>query len=138
MTKAELYRFIAAHDLGVLGTISARGTPECALVGIAVTPELELIFDTISSSRKYGNLLRNPDAAFVIGWANEITLQYEGRARLPEGDELSRYREVYFSKWPDGRDRLSWQGITHFVVEPKWIRYSDYNEASRGIVELSF
>ena len=52
MTKADIYRFIAKQTLGVLGTLSSGGSPQSALVGIAVTPELEIIFDTVKSSRK--------------------------------------------------------------------------------------
>ena len=35
MTRTELYDFIAAHKLGVLGYLSEQGTPRSALVGIA-------------------------------------------------------------------------------------------------------
>jgi hypothetical protein len=52
MTKSDLFHFVTQHKLGVLGSISPRGAPQSALVGIAVTPELEIIFDTVSSSRK--------------------------------------------------------------------------------------
>lgn len=44
MTKADLFTFMAGHKLGVLGTISRDGSPQSALVGIAVTRELEIIF----------------------------------------------------------------------------------------------
>ena len=65
MTKVELFDFISRRKLGVLGYLSIQGAPRSALVGIAVTAELEIIFDTVSSSRKYGNLLANPSASFV-------------------------------------------------------------------------
>jgi len=138
MTKEDVYRFMAGKDYGVLGSISPDGEPQCALVGIAVTPELELIFDTVSSSRKYVNLKQRPRAAFVIGWENEITLQYQGEARELQGADLERCQTVYFAKWPDGPERMKWPGITYFAVQPKWIRYSDFNEGSRGIEELTF
>jgi len=138
MTKTELHRFLASHKLGVLGYLSPSGAPRSALVGIGVTPELEIVFDTVASSRKYGCLIANPAASFVVGWAGEVTVQMEGRAFLPVGDELLRYREAYFAAWPDGRDRLNWPGITHFVVRPSWIRYSDFDQRPPLIEELSF
>ena len=138
MDKGELYEFLAGNDLGVLGTLSEAGSPESALVGIAVTPELEVIFDTVNTSRKYRNLQRNQRASFVIGWTNEITVQYEGEARELVAGEADRYKEVYFAKWPDGRDRQKWVGIAYFVVKPNWIRYNDFNEGSRKIVEMAF
>jgi hypothetical protein len=52
MTKVDIYQFIAKQKLAVLGTLSSGGSPQSALVGIAVTPELEIIFDTVKSSRK--------------------------------------------------------------------------------------
>ncbi len=55
------------QKLGVLSTVNAQGTPESALVGIAVTSDLEIIFDTVKTSRKYTNLVANSAAAFVVG-----------------------------------------------------------------------
>jgi hypothetical protein len=138
MTKAGVYEFMTAHKLGVLGYLSPRGEPRSALVGIAVTPELEIVFDTVSSSRKYGCLLSNPAASFVIGWAGEITVQFEGNAFQPEGADLVHYQEVYFAAWPDGPQRLSWPGIAYFVVRPRWIRHSDYDQRPPVIEEFTF
>lgn len=138
MTKTDLFGFIQSQKLGVLGTISPEGSPQSSLVGIAVTPELDVIFDTVKSSRKYRNLSANPACSFSIGWSGEVTLQYEGRAFEPSGGELAGYQEVYFKKWPDGPDRLSWPGITYFVVRPKWIRYSDFDQRPPLNQEFSF
>src|SRR5271168_3713565 len=138
MNKTDLFDFINSHKLGVLGTISPDGAPQSALVGIAVTPDLEIVFDTVKSSRKYRNLITNPVCSFSIGWTGEITVQFEGHAREPAGDELARCQAVYFKKWPDGPDRLSWPGLTHFVVRPKWIRYSDFDQRPPSIQEFTF
>jgi hypothetical protein len=138
MNKADLFKFMAGHKLGVLGSISLDGSPQSALVGIAVTEELEIIFDTVASSRKYGNLLANPAASFVVGWSGETTVQFEGEAFHPLGAELARYQQVYFAAWPECRDHLSWPGIAYFVVRPKWIRYSDYDQRPPLIEEFRF
>ena len=53
MTKADIYQFIAKQKLGVLGTISSVGSPQSALVGIAVTPELEIIFAPTRSATRH-------------------------------------------------------------------------------------
>jgi hypothetical protein len=99
------------------------------LVGIAVTKDLKLIFDTVTTSRKYRNLLQNPSIAFVIGWEGEQTIQYEGMAKVPAADELKELLPVYLEKFPDGKDRKErWKDIAYFYVEPKWIRYSDFSE----------
>jgi hypothetical protein len=138
VTKAQLLDFISRHKLGVIGYLSPSGTPRSALVGIAVTPELEIVFDTVSSSRKHGDLLRNPAASFVIGWQGEVTVQYEGQAFQPTGAELTRYQQVYFAAWPDGPERLAWPGIAYFVVRPQWIRYSDFDRRPPLIEEFAF
>jgi general stress protein 26 len=138
MTKQELYAFIRQHDQAVLATVSPSFTSESALVVVAVTPDLELIFDTVRSSRKYANLKENPSISFVIGWKGEITLQYEGVAEEPVGDELHRYKSLYFARYPDGRSREVWPGIVYFKVRPKWIRYCDYDPESRELPEFTF
>lgn len=138
MTQADVSKFMAGQKLGVLGSISAEGAPQAALVGIAVTPQLEIVFDTVSTSRKYANLVANPAASFVVGWAGEVTVQYEGRAFQPMGGELMQYQQVYFAAWPECRDHLSWPGIAYFVVRPKWIRYSDYDQRPPVIEEFTF
>jgi hypothetical protein len=138
VTKAELFHFISQHKLGVLGYLSPEGTPRSALVGIGVTPDLEIIFDTVSSSRKYNDLLANPAASFVIGWQREATVQYEGQAFQPTGADLLRYQKFYFAAWPDGPERLSWPGIGYFVVSPRWIRFSDFDRRPPLIEESKF
>lgn len=119
MTKEEIYNFIQKHKLGILATVSYENTPEAAVVGIAVTTNLELIFDTLGETRKCRNLRVNPNIAFVIGWDEEVTLQYEGEAEEPKGIELERFKQVYFEKWPDGVEREKWPDITYFRVRPK-------------------
>ena len=138
MTRAELRDFMALQKLGVLGYLSPQGAPRSALVGIAVTQELEIVFDTVSSSRKYGGLQANPSASFVIGWKGEVTVHCEGAAFQPTGADLARCQQVYFGAWPECRDHLSWPGIAYFVVRPQWIRYSDYDRRPPLIEEFTF
>jgi general stress protein 26 len=138
MNIPDIYEFIAKQKLGVLGSIAADGSPQSALVGVAVTRELEIIFDTVKSSRKFQNLVVNPRCSLAIGWAGETTVQYEGVARQPESGELARYLQIYFATWSDGPSRLSWPGITHFVVRPTWMRYSDFDQRPPFIQEFTF
>lgn len=138
MTTEFLYNFISQNKYAVLSTVTKDNLAEAALVGIAVTPELKIIFDTLSTSRKYLNLIKNPSIAFVIGWHNEQTIQYEGNAKISTVKELDRLLETYFSVFPDGRERKeNWKDIAYFCVEPKWIRYSDFSNPQK-IEELTF
>ncbi|HMH12663.1 MAG TPA: pyridoxamine 5'-phosphate oxidase family protein [Edaphobacter sp.] len=138
MDKASIYAFMAGYRYGVVSSRSLNGTPQSALVGIAVTPELEIVFDTVSTSRKYRNLVERPSCSFVVGWGGEKTVQHEGIATEPKGAELRRYQEAYFTVWPDGAAHMSWPGIAYFVVRPTWVRYSDYDQNPPVIVEISF
>ena len=52
MDLAEVLRFLEGEKLAVLATASEDGRPEAAVMGFVVTPELEIIFDTVRSFRK--------------------------------------------------------------------------------------
>jgi hypothetical protein len=137
MDRGEIHAFMTQFRYGVLSTVGSDGTPQSALVGIAVTPTLEIVFDTVKSSRKYPNLTARPACSFVVGgWAGEQTLQFEGIAVEPQGEELKRCQETYFAVWPDGPARLSWPGIVYFAVKPRWMRFSDFDQSPPLIVEM--
>lgn len=137
MTNEFIYDQIRQFRLAVLATTSGDHQPEAAVVGIAITNDLEIVFDTVRSSRKYRNLIAQPKVALVIGWKNETTIQYEGDV-VELGPDDEAYRETYYAVFPDGRDRTAtWEGLTHFVIRPRWIRYSNFNEPVR-IEELRF
>ena len=128
MTTEFLYDFISKNKYAVLSTVTKDNLPESALIGIAIATDLQIIFDTVSTSRKYQNLIANPSIAFVIGWDNEQTIQYEGIAKIPTTAELDKLLEIYFKAFPDGKERKeNWKDIAYLCVEPKWIQYSDFN-----------
>jgi hypothetical protein len=135
MTRAELIAFLRRYKLAVQASVSAAGFPQAAVVGIAVSDQLEVIFDTLESTRKYQNLRADPRTALVIGWDDAITVQIEGNVDFPEGAELDRIRACYFVPYPDGRERLAWPGITHARVRPSWLRYSDFTQEPPQVLE---
>jgi hypothetical protein len=136
MQRAELIEFLRRYKLAVVASRAADGAPQAAVVGFAVSDRLELIFDTLESTRKYQNLRADPRIALVVGWDHAITAQIEGVVDFPGGAELQRIRECYFVPYPDGRDRLAWPGITHARVRPTWLRYSDFTCDPPRILEL--
>jgi general stress protein 26 len=138
MTSGFLYEFISRHKYAVLSTVTADGLPESALIGFVVKLDLKIFFDTVSSSRKYRNLVKNPAVALVIGWDSEQTVQFEGLAKIPSSAELEEFLPIYFQVFPDGRGRKeNWEDLVYFCVEPKWVRYSDFGSPS-VIEELKF
>jgi pyridoxine/pyridoxamine 5'-phosphate oxidase len=129
MTLEEIFDIARSKRYLVVSSVNESGTPEAALMGFAWTHANEVIFDTLSTSRKAANLARNPATALVIGWDDNISLQIEWIARRPVGDDLASAKEAYFRAWPDGRARETWPNIAYVVVRPKWIRYSNYSGA---------
>ncbi len=138
MTKSDLYDFVYRHPLAVLGTTSLSVEPEAALMRTVVTPDLELIFDTRTSTRKYRNFLANPVCTFVIGCTGPARVQYEGTLMAPTGDELARTKSLYIAAVPAGRERESLPDVAWLVARPKWIRYSDYSCQPPRIEEFTF
>ena len=137
MTRAELTAFIRRHRYAVQASVAAAGAPQAAVVGIAASDALEIVIDTLDSTRKCSNLRRDPRIALVIGWDDEQTVQVEGIADEPKGAELERLKAIYLARFPDGHERASWPGITYFRVRPRWIRYSDFRGAEARVVELA-
>jgi len=95
LRKDTLVAFIRARKLGVVSSVSASGAPEAALVNLAVTDELALIFCALQDTRKCTNLRRDPRIAVVIGWDDDKTLQYEGIADEPMNPELETFKQIY-------------------------------------------
>ena len=131
-----VYQFISARKYGVVSSIGPGGEPQSALVGIAVSPRLEIVFDTVKTSRKHPNLKADPRISVVTGWEGEQTVQYEGLAFEPEDGELQRAKAIYFTAWPSGVERQKWPGIAYFLIRPTWVRYSDFDTGR--IEEMKF
>ena len=140
MDVAELLTFLRSHRLAVQASVSGANAPQAAVIGYAITDRFELVFDTLDSSRKAENLRRRNQIALVIGGlvdGEERTVQYEGIADEPSGEELDRLKQVYYAAWPDGPSRLRWPGLTYVRVKPTWIRYSDFNANPPEITEFT-
>lgn len=125
MDRAALLEFLRRPTYAVEASLNPRGGPQAAVIGVAVTDDLEIVFDTLGTTRKARNLRLDGRIALVL-WEGARTAQVEGVADEPHGAELARVKETYFAKFPDGRERESWPGLTYFRVRPTWIRFSDF------------
>ncbi len=136
---SDFLRLMRGHPLAVVSTVDPSGQPQGALIGVATTDAFDVIFDTVTTSRKHANLLADPRVAVTFADAHETTLQLEGRAwpvsTSAPGD--GAYREAYFAAWPDGRARLAWPTLALWRIEPLWLRYSDF-AAGPIIAERAF
>ena len=129
MKLNDVWNIVRRKQLMIVSTVHPHGAPEAALMGFACTSENEIVFDTLGSSRKAINLGRSAAIALVVGWDDNISVQIEGEARRPAGEDLAKAKAAYFRQWPDGRNRENWPDIAYFVVRPRWIRYSCYEGA---------
>ena len=128
-----------AHRYAVQSSTAASGHPQSAVVGVAVSDRFEIVFDTVVSSRKSVNLLRDPRIAFVLGSVSPDaawTIQFEGLADELRGAERERLVALYLTVFPDGIDRQQWPGLTYFRARPTWIRSSDWTTEPPDIAEL--
>jgi pyridoxine/pyridoxamine 5'-phosphate oxidase len=127
-TKSDLLAYMRSHKLAVVSSIGPDGGPQGALVGVATTDDFGVVFDTVSDSRKHGNLVRNARACLTFSGPREQTLQLEGTAILlsltAQGD--APYLKAYYAAWPDGVERRNWSNIAYWRIAPRWARYSDY------------
>ena len=101
-----------------------------------MTDNLEIIFNTYSTSRKYKNLKLNPNVSIVIGFGDRLkTLQYEGIAEELEGHQegkvMSDYKDNlgFFRRWKI-------KDMRYFKVKPRWIRLSDFSQYPPKTIEV--
>jgi hypothetical protein len=139
MTKTELLTFMRSNHHAVQATVSVAAAAQASVVGIAVSDDLEIVFDTVATTRKIQNLRSNPAISFVIGGTlpgDERSLQYDGVADEPTGAELERLKGIYYAVFPDGPSRLAWDGLTYVRARPRWLRYMDFNANPPVVLEL--
>jgi hypothetical protein len=141
VTRRHVLQVMREHSLAVQASVSPRSTPQAAVVGFVVTDDFEIIFETVDTTRKVINLRRNAACALVIGGlvsGDERTVQLEGIADEPAATELECLKELYFARFPDGRERQHWHGLTYVRVRPQWLRFSDFNQSPPAIAEFTF
>lgn len=124
----------------VQASVASNGAPQAAVVGVVVTDAFEIVFDTLADARKTINMRGHPPIALVFGATQSTatrTIQVEGVADEPAGDELERLLDLYFTAFPDGMQRRRTRALTYFRVRPQWIRCSDYSTVPPTIVEFT-
>lgn len=142
--KQKILDFLKNHNLTVLSYTNEKGVPQSAAVEYMVTDKLEILFNTFSDKRKYKNILERPAVSFVVGWNwdENITIQYEGVASELSSFELLKYSKIYFDNLPSAKqfaEAFKHLGrLAFFKVDPKWIRFSDFNKEPWETSELSF
>lgn len=128
---------LASEMLGVLSTVGPDGRPQSALVGFSTLPGPRLVFGTSPASRKFANLLRDPRVSFVVS-RGEKTAQLEGTARVAVGSDDAACRAAHVAKNPRAKKYADDPVQKFLVIEPSWIRYTDYGTDPDTVVESLF
>ena len=123
MTREEFVAFVRMARQGVVATVDCGGNPEAALVGLAVTDEGDVLFDSYTATRKVDNLRANPRAALVIGWDDGVSVQVEGSAEILAGPDRDAFGQVYLAQFPGSRALAD--GFSIIRVVPNWLRHYD-------------
>ncbi|HEX7368324.1 MAG TPA: pyridoxamine 5'-phosphate oxidase family protein [Candidatus Saccharimonadales bacterium] len=127
MTPRDVLAFVRMHDLMMLATVDPSGKPQAAVVEFGELDDFTLIFDTLTTSRKYTNLQHDGRVAIVIGWDKSITVQLDGVAHELRGTGLEAAKQAYFTKNSLAQKWKNRPDIAYFAVRPTWLRYSDLN-----------
>jgi hypothetical protein len=90
----DLLAFLRQHRVAVQASVSDAGGAQAAVVGIAVTDRFEIVFDTLSSSRKAQNLLeRLKQAYYKVYTDGPSRLTWPGLIYVRVGPTWVRYSD---------------------------------------------
>lgn len=138
MNQREVLKdFFAKHLLGTISTVTPSGEPESATVAFSETENLAIIFGTLANTRKFKNLQQNQKVAFVVASGKE-SVQFEGEARLLEGEELERARNMHLEKNPPSKKYAFDPLQRFFEIAPRWVRYTNLETTPQEVFEIAF
>ncbi|HSW79885.1 MAG TPA: pyridoxamine 5'-phosphate oxidase family protein [Candidatus Saccharimonadales bacterium] len=123
-------------DLCVFSTATSDGQSHSAVVGFSANEKYEILIGTSSESRKFKAIKENPKVSLVIGWDENLTIQYEGVASQLQGELLIERQRLHFAKLPESEEFKDEPDEEYISVSPTWIRYSDCTVYPRIIEEL--
>jgi hypothetical protein len=138
--RRTLLAFLRSRPFAVVSTVTPEGRAQSATVGVTVSDAFEVVFDTLSSTRKFRNLAQNSSIAITFGGldaGSSRTVQLDGDAELIENFERSALVAIYIRAFPDGIERQTWPGLVYYRVRPRWLRDSDYAQVPPRIVEYT-
>jgi len=138
--KDKVLDFLKTKELMVISSINNQGNPQSAVVGFTEMHDLSIIFATSNSTRKYSNILSNPNVSLVIGWDLEEkkTVQYEGTAKKVSAEELNSIKQLHTTKSSKRKKYADNPQNIYFKITPKWIRYSNLAKSPEEIFTITF
>jgi nitroimidazol reductase NimA-like FMN-containing flavoprotein (pyridoxamine 5'-phosphate oxidase superfamily) len=133
--KDKLSSIFATQKLAVLAT-DKDGQPYNCLVAIAGTPDLKhLMFSTLRSTRKYGELTNNPRVSILIDnrsntesdFGNAVAVTATGTATEVQGVERDHVISIYLQKHPNLEDFVNSQDSALIRVDVTEYIISSFN-----------
>lgn len=96
-------------------------------------------FETSRTYRKAEALLGRDQsrASFVVGTSEEVmkTLQLDGTVRLLQDVDMETFKNVYFSKFPDKKEKANNNpDVIFFTFTPTWWRYTDWTQPEGKLI----
>ncbi len=137
MDKKDIYELLKSTDHCVLSTSSGNRS-QSALMGFGISEDLDFVFGTSNKSRKYKNIKNNKNVSIVVGFNEGKTVQCEGDVEFLEGDELDKYKNIYFTLRPSVKKYETLPDQVYFVVRLNWLRYTDVTKKPWDVVEIDF
>lgn len=130
-----------AMPLGVLSTVSTNGVPHATTVYYVFDETLSLYVLMREDSKKYQNILNNPNVAFVVTQENPPkTLQFEGTAHIvtdphEENEFFSKLVSIATEKSAIPPVSQTHGGKIIFVkLSPRWVRFGNFELSKEGEV----
>lgn len=137
--KVIAFLGLQTSKLGVISTVNVDNRPESALVYYTFDQNLNIYFATKDSSRKYKNILKNANVAFVIATEHPPqTLQLEGIASVHNDTEEQKhlFQELvglasnkHFSA-PIAQQSNG--GLQFVKISPTWVRFGNFEVRKQG------
>lgn len=137
--------FLKKEKTGVLATATTDGVPHAALLYYVCDDAFTIYFSTLSSTRKFEVLSKNPRAAFAVTTIDvPQTLQMEGIVSEVEEDEklklgFSSLIEILESNtlygWPI--TKMHEGKVVLMKLTPTWIRWGDFTVSDSVFKEIA-
>lgn len=122
---AQLVAFTNLHGDGVVSTLGPRGEPQSAYLSLAAMDDGSLVFDARADSRKIANLRGDGRVAVTVGGRDGASLQCEGIASLPVGEDRARCVAAFLERFPEFSASID-GGAVVVWIRPTWARFGEY------------
>jgi general stress protein 26 len=137
--KDRIGQVLEANNFAVIATNSASGYPESSLVGFSNTENGDIVFRSLSNSRKNQNIKENSNIFVVIGFGQDswATIQIEGIARLViDPTEKAVLEDSHCQKIKAYEKFRDNEMNEYFVVEVSWLRYTNLSTSPAEVWEV--